>query len=262
VCIRRGAVALRDPACRLMRPLMLQRFIVRIIFMVPVYAVSSFCSLIFPHGAIYFDTVRIWCVPASLLAAPPRETACAHPDGEILSVSAAQACCSSSRSGADVCHRVAPRSYEAFVIYNFLSLCLSYVGGPGAVEVQMNGYLLMPSLWNCTCCLPPQVRTVNHVLLCFEGRRLKCGSYRRKLPSPTVACLWYVLPFRCAKTVALPVQMVDGLFVRRCKQGAIQFVLLMPILGILSTVLYATGYYHPGDWGASSSCASDPVENG
>ncbi len=65
-----------------------------------------------------------------------------------------------------------------------------------------------------------------------------------------------------ADPVALPVQMVDGLFVRRCKQGAIQFVLLMPILGILSTVLYATGYYHPGDWGASSSCASDPVENG
>ncbi len=38
-----------------------QRFIVRIIFMVPVYAVSSFLSLIFPHDAIYFDTVRIWC---------------------------------------------------------------------------------------------------------------------------------------------------------------------------------------------------------
>jgi hypothetical protein len=48
------------------------------------------------------------------------------------------------------------------VIYNFLSLCLSYVGGPGAVEVQMNGYLLMPSWWNCTCCLPPQV-TLNVV---------------------------------------------------------------------------------------------------
>ena len=43
----------------------------RIIFMVPVYAVSSFLSLIFPHGAIYFDTVRIWCAPASLFMAPP-----------------------------------------------------------------------------------------------------------------------------------------------------------------------------------------------
>jgi hypothetical protein len=59
----------------------------------------------------------------------------------------------------------------------------------------------------------------------------------------------------------LPVlaQMVDGLFVRRCKQGALQFVLVMPILGILSTVLYATGFYHPGNWHADSSCASFPV---
>lgn len=44
-------------------PVLLQRFIVRIIFMVPVYAVSSFLSLIFPEDAIYFDTVRVWCVP-------------------------------------------------------------------------------------------------------------------------------------------------------------------------------------------------------
>ncbi len=96
------------------------------------------------------------------------------------------------------------RSYEAFVIYNFLALCLSYVGGPGAVEVKMNGFLLMPNCWYCTCCLPPQL--------------------------------------------------VDGLFVRRCKQGALQFVLLMPILGVLSTLLYATGHYHPGYWGPSDGC--------
>ena len=64
------------------------------------------------------------------------------------------------------------------------------------------------------------------------------------------------ITLQLADTLAPPAQMVDGLFVRRCKQGAIQFVLLMPILGILSTVLYATGHYHPGDWGASSSCVS------
>ena len=97
------------------------------------------------------------------------------------------------------------RSYEAFVIYTFLALCLSYVGGPGAVEIKMNGFQIQPNLWHCTCCLPPQT--------------------------------------------------VDGLFVRRCKQGALQFVLLMPILGVASTVLYAVGCYHPGYWGASDGCA-------
>lgn len=92
------------------------------------------------------------------------------------------------------------------MIYNFLALCLAFVGGPGAVELKMNGFLLMPSFWSCTCCLPPQL--------------------------------------------------VDGLFVRRCKQGTLQFVLLMPILGILSTVLHATGHYSPGFWGPHDGCAS------
>ena len=133
-----------------------QRFIVRIIFMVPVYAVSSFCSLIFPHGAIYFDTVRIWCALASLCsnlgqpAIPCQTLPVTVRNFDVPS-------CMRWHAGLTCFAVLRPRSYEAFVIYNFLSLCLSYVGGPGAVEVQMNGYLLMPSWWNCTCCLPPQV---------------------------------------------------------------------------------------------------------
>lgn len=90
-------------------------------------------------------------------------------------------------------------SYEAWVIYNFLSLCLAYVGGPGAVEVKMNGYILMPSCSYMTCCLPPL--------------------------------------------------MVNGRFVRQCKQGALQFVLLKPILAIIILVLYSQGKYTEGDWG-------------
>ena len=42
------------------------------------------------------------------------------------------------------------------MIYTFLSLCLGYVGGPGEVEVKMNGFMLQPSLWHCSCCIPPQ----------------------------------------------------------------------------------------------------------
>ena len=57
-------------------------------------------------------------------------------------------------------------SYEAWVIYNFLSLCLAYVGGPGAVEVKMNGYVLMPSWTYSTCCLPPLLVNGRFVRMC------------------------------------------------------------------------------------------------
>ena len=84
------------------------------------------------------------------------------------------------------------------MIYNFLSLCLAYVGGPGSVEVKMNGYQLEPSCMYWTCCLPP-----------------------------------------------LP---VNGKFVRWCKQGALQFVLIKPPLAIIQIVLYTKGLFHPGRW--------------
>ena len=37
-------------------------------------------------------------------------------------------------------------STQAWVIYNFLALCLAYVGGAGRVEVAMAGFVLSPSL--------------------------------------------------------------------------------------------------------------------
>lgn len=46
-------------------------------------------------------------------------------------------------------------SYEAWVIYNFLSLCLAWVGGPGAVVLSLSGRVLKPSVCLMTCCLPP-----------------------------------------------------------------------------------------------------------
>ncbi|KAK4762892.1 hypothetical protein SAY86_008660 [Trapa natans] len=82
-----------------------QRYIVRIIFMVPVYALMSFLSLILPDSSIYFNSIR--------------------------------------------------EVYEAWVIYNFLSLCLAWVGGPGAVVLSLSGRVLKPSCYLMTCCLPP-----------------------------------------------------------------------------------------------------------
>ena len=39
---------------------LLQRYIVRLIFMIPVYSVSSFLSFINPGNAIWYDSVRDW----------------------------------------------------------------------------------------------------------------------------------------------------------------------------------------------------------
>ncbi|CAM8891648.1 unnamed protein product [Rhodiola kirilowii] len=128
-----------------------QRYTVRIIFMVPVYALMSFLSLILPGSSIYFNSIR--------------------------------------------------EVYEAWVIYNFLSLCLAWVGGPGAVVLSLSGRTLKPSWYLLTCCFP-----------------------------------------------AIP---LDGRFIRRCKQGCLQFVILIPILAVISLVLYAKeklkdGNFNPG----------------
>ncbi|ONK57642.1 uncharacterized protein A4U43_C09F2590 [Asparagus officinalis] len=127
-----------------------QRYIVRIIFMVPVYALMSFLSLVLNERSIYFNSIR--------------------------------------------------EVYEAWVIYNFLSLCLAWVGGPGAVVLSLSGRALKPSWYLMTCCFP---------------------------------------------TIPL-----DGRFIRRCKQGALQFVILKPILVVITFILYAKGKYEDGNFSA------------
>ncbi|KAG4907244.1 hypothetical protein AAZX31_20G080000 [Glycine max] len=130
-----------------------QRFIVRIVFMVPVYALMSFLSLVLPQGSIYFNSIR-----------------------EI---------------------------YEAWVIYNFLSLCLEWVGGPGSVVLSLTGRVLKPSWFLMTCCLPPLA--------------------------------------------------LDGRFIRKCKQGCLQFVILKPILVVVTLILYAKGKYKDGNFSPKQS---------
>ncbi|KAK4427532.1 Transmembrane proteinA [Sesamum alatum] len=130
-----------------------QRYIVRIIFMVPVYALTSFLSLVLNKSAIYFNSIR--------------------------------------------------EVYEAWVIYNFLSLCLAWVGGPGAVVLSLSGKVLKPNWCLMTCCFPP-----------------------------------------------IP---LDGRFIRRCKQGCLQFVILKPILVAITFILYAKGKYEDGNFNPRQS---------
>lgn len=130
-----------------------QRYIVRIIFMVPVFALMSFLSLMLNQSSIYFDSIR-----------------------EI---------------------------YEAWVIYNFLSLCLAWVGGPGAVVLSLSGQAMKPSWCLMTCCFPP-----------------------------------------------MP---LDGRFIRRCKQGCLQFVILKPILVAITFILYSKGKYADGNFSVNQA---------
>ncbi|KAH9320119.1 hypothetical protein KI387_021888, partial [Taxus chinensis] len=93
--------------------------------------------------------------------------------------------------------------YEAWVIYNFLSLCLAWVGGPGSVVTSLSGRVLKPSWYLMTCCLPP-----------------------------------------------IP---LDGRFIRRCKQGGLQFVILKPLLVGATFILYAKGKYEDGNFSANQA---------
>lgn len=47
--------------------------------------------------------------------------------------------------------------------------------------------------------------------------------------------------------LAWPALQVDGFFLRRCKQGTVQFVLLKPVMAALVLILYAGGAYTDGD---------------
>ena len=49
---------------------------------------------------------------------------------------------------------------------------------------------------------------------------------------------------------------VDGQFVKMCKRLVLQFVILRPILAVITIALSARGYYKEGTWTTDSGCAS------
>lgn len=125
-----------------------QKHIVRILLMVPIYAVLSCMSLSFPAHDIVFDSVR--------------------------------------------------DCYEAFTIYSFFQLLLSYIGG----ESQVGGH------------------------------------FREKGEVPHPA------PFNCC----LAPCKLDGRFLRRLKQGVLQFVFVKPTIATITLILDSQGAYAKDDW--------------
>ncbi|KAL3987477.1 neurogenic differentiation factor 6 [Sarotherodon galilaeus] len=104
-----------------------QRHIVRILFIVPIYAFDSWLSLLFftnEEYYVYFDTVR--------------------------------------------------DCYEAFVIYNFLSLCYEYLGGESAIMAEIRGKPIESSCMYGTCCLWGRTYSIGFLRFCKQATLQFC----------------------------------------------------------------------------------------
>uniref|UniRef100_A0A3B3VL85 Transmembrane protein 184a n=1 Tax=Poecilia latipinna TaxID=48699 RepID=A0A3B3VL85_9TELE len=98
-----------------------QRYIIRILFIVPVYAFDSWLSLLFISNNqyyVYFDSVR--------------------------------------------------DCYEAFVIYNFLSLSFEYLGGESAIMSEIRGKPIQSSCLYGTCCLVGMSYSIGFLRFCKQ----------------------------------------------------------------------------------------------
>ncbi|CAI8051357.1 Transmembrane protein 184B [Geodia barretti] len=101
-----------------------QLWIVRILFIVPIYGVCSWVGLIWPGYSVYFDSIR--------------------------------------------------SCYEAFVIYNFLRLCLAYLGGEASVLSDINGQPIQRSCVAGTCCFPQTTYSIRFLRFCKQATLQFC----------------------------------------------------------------------------------------
>eukprot|EP00798_Chlamydomonas_sp_ICE-L_P007196 gene7195-304_t len=97
----------------------IQRLVIRVVFLVPAYAVTCYLSFLYRDSAVY------WQIPKDC--------------------------------------------YEAWAIYSFLSLVLSYLGGPDGIVQKSGGKALATPSLLCTCFLVPV--PVNSV---FMARCIQC----------------------------------------------------------------------------------------
>ncbi|XP_014257448.1 transmembrane protein 184B isoform X2 [Cimex lectularius] len=104
-----------------------QRWIIRILFIVPIYGLHSWVSLLFfnkDNYYIYFFTVR--------------------------------------------------DCYEAFVIYNFMSLCYEYLGNEGNIMSEIRGKPIRSSCTYGTCCLSGKTYTIGFLRFCKQATLQFC----------------------------------------------------------------------------------------
>ncbi|KAG9338821.1 hypothetical protein JZ751_025258 [Albula glossodonta] len=207
-----------------------QRHIVRILFIVPIYAFDSWLSLLFftnDQYYVYFDTMAL-CLSASaraaifvlllfqgllgwlgwhtsavqlhtLLSTCELRQAAAVAPGLSRSIYRAPVSTAPASGLAVVAGTLMSIS---FVIYNFLSLCYEYLGGESAIMSEIRGKPIESSCVYGTC------------------------------------CLW-------GKTYSIG-------FLRFCKQATLQFCVVKPLMAMVTVILQAFGKYRDGDFNVAS----------
>lgn len=149
-----------------------QRWIVRIVFIVPIYAFDCWLSLLlFTHESlyVYVDSIR--------------------------------------------------SVYEAFVIYNFLSLCYEYLGGESAIMNSLVNKRFEQSWMYSTCCVPGGSYTVGFLRFCKRATLQFCivkvsmtiltlifqtaGVYKDGDFSPNGAYLYITIVYNVSISLAL-----------------------------------------------------------
>nr|XP_008541830.1 PREDICTED: transmembrane protein 184B isoform X1 [Equus przewalskii] len=121
-----------------------QRYIVRILFIVPIYAFDSWLSLLFftnDQYYVYFGTVR------DCYEDLPRLKMGLHADKLIV---------------------------YPLVIYNFLSLCYEYLGGESSIMSEIRGKPIESSCVYGTCCLWGKTYSIGFLRFCKQATLQFC----------------------------------------------------------------------------------------
>jgi hypothetical protein len=234
-----------------------QRYIVRIIFMVPSYAIASWCSLMYRDSAIYFDTIRDWCVraaPAPLRAGRRSGGSRARRLGRLRRRGGRRRAAGRPTAG----RRPAAAQLRG-VGHLQLPLAVHGVrgrprrgghqGGGRHRGAQLGLGHLLPAAHGGGRLLPAQVGPGPAPAgSCAPAPARSAARGPSRLPPRRP--LWQPRSAPSGPARAPPRRLAACCAPRRCKQGTLQFVFMKPIMAAITLLLYAAGHYEDGDWSA------------
>ncbi|XP_073940568.1 transmembrane protein 184B isoform X2 [Castor canadensis] len=146
-----------------------QRYIVRILFIVPIYAFDSWLSLLFftnDQYYVYFGTVRD-CYEDTV-------------GQELNRARSVWASAKDHEGWPGVVERLAHVGsgcwwwLSALVIYNFLSLCYEYLGGESSIMSEIRGKAIESSCMYGTCCLWGKTYSIGFLRFCKQATLQFC----------------------------------------------------------------------------------------